>query len=201
MNIIIEFLQQRWLEIAGVICGLLYLILMIKENIWCWIFGIIGSLITVFVFFETKLYLEAGLNVYYVLAGFYGWYFWKKNQMQEKETPPVVEWRPNAHVINIVLCALVTLLVGRLMHMHTDSPRPYIDSAMAIFGISATILEARKVLSGWIYWFFINGFSIWLQFDREIYFYALLSVFYTVMCVKGYLEWKKSYKNLSNNLT
>ncbi len=197
----IEYLQQTWLEIAGVICGLLYLVLMIKENIWCWIFGIVGSLITVIVFFETKLYLEAGLNAYYVLAGFYGWYFWKQNRAGGKKTPPVVEWKALAHILNIIICTLAILLIGNFMANYTDSPRPYFDTSITVFGISATILEARKILSGWIYWFFINGFSIWLQYDREIYFYALLSAFYTVMCIKGYMEWRKSYKKENNILT
>ena len=188
---IFHFIQSRWLEITGVICGILYLILMIKENIWCWLFGIVGSLITVYVFFETKLYLEAILNVYYVLAGFYGWYFWYYNKAAEKESPQVIEWKTGAHIINITICILVVLLAGNFMANYTDSPRPYMDTIIAIFGVSATILEARKVLSGWIYWFFINGFSIWLQFDREIYFYSALSLVYTILCIKGYMEWKK----------
>lgn len=202
MNIVLEFLQFRWLEILGVICGLLYILLLIKENIWCWIFGIIGSLITVIIFFESKLYLESILNAYYVLAGIYGWYFWNMYKNKSTNSPPVIEWKYQSHIINILLCVILTIAVGKMMSLYTDSPRPYIDTAMAVFGISATILEARKVLSAWIYWFVINGFSIWLQYDRHIYFYALLSVFYTFMSVKGYIEWRKSYITMqSNNLT
>lgn len=193
MTELINFIADRWLEIAGVVCGILYLVLIIRENIWCWVFGIACSLITVFVFLETKLYLEAGLNVYYVLAGIYGWYYWHKHKLKNTESPPVVEWKIFPHIINIAFCFVITIGVGRLMHLYTDSPRPYIDSAMTVFGISATVLEARKVLSAWIYWFVLNGFSIWLQYDRQIYFYATLSVFYTIMCIKGYREWRKSY--------
>lgn len=190
---VFSFLWKNWLEVAGVICGVLYLVLIIKENIWCWIFGILSSLITVFIYFETKLYLEAVLNVYYILAGLYGWYYWNRNKLKNTDSPPVVEYGIKAHLVNILLCTIITIGVGHLMDIYTDSPRPYIDTAMTVFGVSATVLEARKVLSAWIYWFVLNGCSIWLQVDRQLYFYAALSVFFTGMCIKGYIEWRKSY--------
>ncbi len=191
----------KLLEIIGLVVGLLYLILIIKENIWCWIFGIIGSLITVFLYFHTKLYLESILNVYYIWAGFYGWWFWSKEKKKdlEKANVPVVMWRPNYHLVKIIVCAAATIIVGFLMKKYTDSPRPYIDAAMAIFSFSATYLEARKVLSAWIYWFVINGGSIVLQFDRGLNIYAYLSIVYTVMSIVGYLQWKKTYDNQNFN--
>lgn len=189
------------LEFIGLIVGLLYLILIIKENIWCWIFGIIGSLITVFLYFHTKLYLESILNAYYILAGFYGWWYWNKTKKKnaEKAVVPVVTWKRNYHIANIVSCLAIAAGVGYLMQQHTDSPRPYIDAAMAIFSFSATYLEARKVLSAWIYWFIINGASIALQFDRGLHLYMYLSIIYTIMSIVGYLQWKKTYDNQNFN--
>jgi len=183
------------LEIIGLVVGLLYLLLIICENIWCWIFGIVGSLITVFLYFHTKLYLESILNVYYIWAGFYGWWYWNKakEKTTEKANVPVVAWQPSYHFVNIVLCLSISVSVGVLMKKYTDSPRPYIDATMAVFSFSATYLEARKVLSAWIYWFVINGASIILQFDRGLNIYAYLSIVYTVMSIVGYLQWKKSY--------
>lgn len=78
------------------------------------------------------------------------------------------------------------------MQLHTDSPRPYFDASLTVFGFSATILEARKILSAWIYWFIINGASIVLMIDRKMPLYAGLSLVMTLLCIKGYLDWKKS---------
>lgn len=185
------------LETIGTITGLLYLLLIIKENIWCWLFGILGSLITVFLYFHTKLYLESILNIYYVFTGIYGWIYWtrKKEQNSTKNNVPVVTWQPNYHIINVAISLAVTIPIGFLMKKYTDSPRPFIDAAMAVFSFSATLLEARKVLSAWIYWFVINGCAIVLQFDRGLNIYAILSIVYTIMSIVGYLQWKKTYKN------
>lgn len=177
------------LEIIGVICGIIYLLLIIRENIWCWLFGILASAITIFLYIEFKLYLEAGLNGYYVLAGIYGWIFWSRKGDRKL---PVSEWRLPWHALTLIGGAALSLLLGRIMDQYTDSPRPFMDALLAIFSFVATFMEARKILSTWYYWFAINGLSVWLQADRGLYYYAFLSVFYTIMCVKGYLEWRKN---------
>ncbi|MFT4205151.1 MAG: nicotinamide riboside transporter PnuC [Chitinophagaceae bacterium] len=193
----------KLLEIIGLVVGLLYLALIIGESIWCWIFGIVGSAITVFLYFHTKLYLESILNVYYVWAGFYGWWFWEKEKKKNvgKTNVPVVVWKPLYHGVNIVVCLTLSLIVGLLMARYTDSPRPTVDAAMAIFSFSATYLEARKVLSAWIYWFAINGCAIALQFDRGLNLYAYLSIVYTVMSIVGYFKWRNTYTHQNNTAT
>lgn len=183
----------KLLEITAVIFGILYLVLIIRENIWCWLFGILTSAITVFLYIEYKLYLEAGLNFYYILAGIYGWIFWARHQNQSHKTP-VIDWAGKNHIIAIAAGMLLSLALGRLMDVHTDSPRPFMDATLTIFSFIATYMEARKVLSTWYYWFVINALSVWLQVDRGLFFYSGLSVFYTLMCIKGYFEWRKSFR-------
>lgn len=179
------------LEIISVVFGVFYLVLMVRENIWCWIFGIMASAITILLYIHVTLYLEAILNFYYILAGIYGWTYWHKHKEKNKKTP-VVEWKTNYHIINIMSGIVLSLILGYLMHDFTDSQRPYIDATVTVFSFSATYLEARKVLSTWYYWFCLNAFSIWLMMDRELYFFSILSVFYTLMCISGYLHWRKS---------
>lgn len=190
------------IEICSVLSGLLYIVLMIRQNIWCWIFGIISSGLYILSCFHAKIYLEAGLNFYYVVVGFYGWYHWLqkgKNQINKQQPVqiPVSEWKIGYHVINLIVCVSLTLILGRIMHQMTDSVRPYFDAVVTVFAFSATILEARKVLSAWIYWFFINGAAMVLMIDRSMPIYAALSAVTTILCVKGYLDWRKSYKATS----
>ncbi len=181
------------LEIISVIFGVLYLVLMVKENIWCWIFGIFASAITIYLYKHVTLYLEAGLNLYYILAGFYGWLYWHKHRGKNQKTP-VIEWKLKYHFFNITIGIILSLLLGYIMHRFTDSHRPYIDAGITVFSFSATYLEARKVISTWYYWFFLNAFSIGLMIDRELYFFSALSVFYTAMCIYGYIHWRKTLK-------
>lgn len=191
-----------WIEIVAVIMGLLYVIFIIRQNIWCWICGILSSALYIWSLVHAKIYLEAGLNFYYVLVGFYGWYHWiaaKKKNMDHKSNGagglPVTTWKSHAHTLNIAVCIILSLVLGLISHRLTDSPRPYFDAVITVFSFSATYMEARKVLSAWIYWFFINGASVILMLDRALPGYAILSAVTTILCIKGYLDWKKSYLN------
>lgn len=195
----------RWIEIVAVIFGLLYVILIIRQNIWCWIFGILSSALYILSLIHVKIYLEAGLNFYYVVVGAYGWYHWihaKKHNISGKPMElPVSTWKTGAHMLNLVICIILSVILGRISHQLTDSPRPYFDAVITVFSFSATFMEARKILSAWIYWFFINGASIILMLDRKMPLYAILSAVTTVLCIKGYYDWKKSYQNRQDKAT
>ncbi len=189
------------LELSGVFCWVIYLFLVIKENIWCWIFGIAASFITVVLFYHSKIYLESLLNVYYIGAGIYGWYYWStagKKGLNEKKTAPVVGWSWQKHVVTFSVAIIVWILLSWLMKRYTDSPRPHIDAMTATFSFLATFMETRKVLTCWFYWFVINLILVWLQVDRGIYLYAGLSAYFSIMSILGYINWRKSWLQLKN---
>jgi len=163
-----------------------------RQNIWCWLFGILSSALYILSCFHAKLYLEGGLNFYYVAVGVYGWLLWLKKNRSANEHIHVTKWKTMAHIINVIVCAILTIILGKIMQRYTDSPRPFFDAAMTVFSFSATILEARKILSAWTYWTVINGAGIILMYDRSMYVYAILSIIMTVLSVKGYFDWRKS---------
>ena len=64
------------MESLAVVTALLYLVLVIRENIWCWLFAAISTAIYVYLFLVAKLYMESVLNVFYFVIAIYGWYAW-----------------------------------------------------------------------------------------------------------------------------
>lgn len=188
------------LETIGVALWIVYLILAVQEIIWCWLFGILASLVTIFNFYEHQIYAEAIVNMYYVLAAIYGWYHW--NELKKKNQSariPVQVWSLQKHMTFYLSTTCIALVWGSIMHRHTDSPRPYIDAATASFSFLTTYMEARKVLTTWINWFVINVFLVYLQLDRHIPLYAGLSGFFAFMSIRGFFRWRKSYRKLQES--
>ena len=64
-------LMEQALEYFGVITGLIYLFLEIKQHRAMGSSGFITSLVGVFVFFDAKVYADMALNSYYVAIGVY----------------------------------------------------------------------------------------------------------------------------------
>jgi nicotinamide mononucleotide transporter len=177
------------LEIVAVIFGVLYTVLMAQNKISCWIFGIIGSLLSVYIFVEyAKLYAEAVLYVFYVFAGIYGWMQWKKQKSVEK----VYQQKVSTHVKLILSGTVISLfLYFGLTFFFTEAEKPLIDSFTTVFSFIATYLMAKKWIGNWYYWLVIDAVSVYLYYTRELEIYALLMLVYTILVVYGYWQWKK----------
>lgn len=181
------------LEILAVICGLTYLILMIKEQTIGWYFGIIGSLLSIYLFYKIKLYSEAILYIYYVIIGFYGLWLWTKNSTKT-EKMKVVDNTIAQNITLIVIGIVLAFGLGFIFSNYTDASSPYLDAFTSIFSFIASYLEAKKVLSAWIFWIVINGLTLFLYFNKDLNYYFTLTVIYTVFSFVGFVRWRKTLR-------
>lgn len=179
-----------YLEWISVGLNLLFVFYIIREKRMGWIFGIIGSFISIALFISVKLYSEAVLYSYYVAMGYYGWNTWKTNTA---ESLPISEKNLVYHLQLILACLVLSFGLGAFFSASTDAQRPYADAFSSIFSFLATYLEARKILSAWLYWIFLNAFSVWLYHERGLAVYAGLMILYTILSIVGYVRWKKNF--------
>ena len=205
------FENMSWVEIGAVITGLAYVILAVRENIWCWIFGIANALLSIYLFYIGNLYSESILYFYYVLAGIYGWYAWSGNQSNEASVLDqsghlasdlkIHVWSLFSHLKAIIIGVVGALLLAFIMKNFTDAKIPLLDAFTTVFSFIATYMVARKVLENWLYWIIVDVVTTWMYFDREYYLYALLMIVYTIIAVVGYIKWRKAFeKDLSYSI-
>ena len=71
------------LEVSAVALAIGYLLLAVKQDIRCWIAGIISSCIYLFLMFSANLYMESILQIFYIFMGFYGWKQWSQRDKQD----------------------------------------------------------------------------------------------------------------------
>ncbi|NVK03253.1 MAG: nicotinamide mononucleotide transporter [Flavobacteriia bacterium] len=188
MDFIIDI---SWSEALGAILNLAFLILLIRRSVYCWPFGILGSGISIVAYIDAGLYSEAILYGFYVLIGIYGWYQWDKHSDSHKQIKPI-QWGIKQHLIAIAVAFAGMLGLGWFFSDAEGVSRPYEDAFSTSFAFVASYLEAKQVLSGWIYWIVLNGFSVWLNNDRGLVAFAFLAVINTIMSVYGYYSWIKS---------
>ena len=72
-----------FLEIFAVFFAVTYLILAVRQNIFCWYAAFFSTAIYTFLYWDVSLYMESILNIYYLLMAIYGWVNWnnKKNEI------------------------------------------------------------------------------------------------------------------------
>ena len=102
-------------------------------------------------------------------------------------------WHWPQHVAALAVITGAALVSGYLLAANTEAALPYLDSFTTWGAVVTTFMVARKVLENWIYWFVIDGVSIFLYIDRGLYLTAALFVAYTVIVVFGFIAWRKVY--------
>ncbi|MEZ5567938.1 MAG: nicotinamide riboside transporter PnuC [Halioglobus sp.] len=177
-------------EITATAANLAYIVLLIRERILCWSFGIAGSLLSVWLFLDARLYSEALLYLFYAVMGVWGWLRWHRRL--EQDDNPVIVWRLQTHARAIALGCTCALGLGLSAQAFTDAQRPFFDAFTTAFSFIATYMEITRVLEGWVYWFLLNLASIWLYQDRNLDIYAALIGVYSVLSIVGFISWRRS---------
>ena len=188
-----QLLQNSLLELLAVVFAVAYLILAVRENSLCWYAAAISTLIFLFIFWDVKLYMESGLQIYYLAMAFYGWYQWRDAQT-ETASLQVSKWSARQHVVALALIATLTYVSGSLLNSGTDANLPFLDSFTTWASVVTTFMVARKILENWIYWLVIDSVSIYLYLDRELYFTSLLFAIYIVIIFFGWFAWNRSHR-------
>lgn len=184
--------HQSWLEIIGVITGLLCVYLAAKNKILNWPFAIISVGIYIFIFFNSHLYADMGLQVYFMAMNIYGWYYWSHKPANEQKTPVVLITRKEI-ILSIIGVLVFTCILGSILK-YTPASYPYIDSFCAACSLIAQVLLARKVLENWLIWIFVDVIYVGVYIFKALDLTALMYAIYVAIALMGYIDWKKDYK-------
>ena len=176
-------------EIIGAVLAIGYLLLAVRQIIWCWLAWILSSLLYLYVMFNAGLYMEAALQIFYVAMGLYGWMQWRKGGTEDHLV--VRRWGLGNHLFAVSVILILTLLSGEVLSNYTTAAMPFMDALTTWGAIVTTYMVARKLIENWIYWFVIDSISIYLFVSRELYFTAVLFFVYLFIIIIGYRSWKQ----------
>ncbi len=184
--------MMAW-EALAVVLAITYLVLAIRQNIWCWAAAAVSTLIYLFIMFDAKLYMESVLQLFYLAMAAYGWYQWRQHG-QNSEVLQVRTWPLAYHFFAIGSVLLLVFISGHLLSEYSDAALPHVDSFTTWGAVIATYMVARKILENWVYWFVIDAVSVGLYLNRGLLLTALLFVFYLVLIIIGYRSWRASMR-------
>ncbi len=182
-------------ETIAAVTSLLSVWLYIKENIWCWLTGLIGVIFYLIVFYQSKLYADMGLQVIYIYLQIYGWYQWLYGGKNRSELQIS---RSNAK-LNLMLAATgITgaALMAYLLSSFTDASLPLWDSTATVLSLIAQWMIAKKILENWLVWITADVLYVGIFFYKGLYQSMALYAVFLVLATLGYFEWRKSFQKL-----
>ena len=191
--------MSDYLEYTAVAFGIIYVLLATRSIIWCWLAGIISSAIYIYINIEHQLYQDAILQTYYVVAGFYGWWLWSSptqtlpqgEGLNTKFALPIISFSRPQNFKLILLGAVLVPVFGYIFSKFGNA-LSYFDATVTVFSFIATWMTAKKILENWIFWIVIDLIAAVMYFIKGLHATSFLYIFFSVIAVYGYFEWKKN---------
>ncbi|MEG1585285.1 MAG: nicotinamide riboside transporter PnuC [Bacteroidales bacterium] len=186
-----------YLEYFGVITGLIYLWLEMKQKPQMWLLGGISSLLYIFVFGISRIYADMAFNFYNAIISIYGFHAWRrslKNQELKETNSNQIEYTRLSLQQFFRISSITVLIYGIIfiaLKTFTDSPIPQGDAFTTTLSIIATWMLARRIIEHWMVWVIVNMASVYLYYTRGLYPTMLLYTFYAFAAITGYFIWKK----------
>ncbi len=180
-------------EAIAMLLAIAYILLAIKQSLWCWPAAFVSTLIYTLLFFDVSLLMDSFLNAYYLVMAVYGWWSWKYGgKLTEKELE-VSTYGVAKNLKIILILSVLSLGVGYIMANYTSADFAYMDSFTTVFALFTTYMLAKKVLENWIYWIVIDAVSIYIYIQKGLNLTAVLFVIYTILAFVAYRQWREEY--------
>jgi nicotinamide mononucleotide transporter len=186
-------------EVLGFVTGGICVWLTVREHIATWPIGIANNVFFFVLFWQSRLFADAGLQIVYVALALYGWWTWLHGGPQA--TPRQItrttsnEW--------LALAALVPLAVWGLQQflLSVAGAAPFWDALTTVLSLAAQFLMCRKRLEHWLVWIVADIIYIPLYVSRELTLTAVLYFVFLVMCLIGLRDWSRSLRRQSSEAT
>lgn len=179
------------LQIAGVALGLLYLWLEYRADIRLWIVGLLMPIVHGALYYKAGLYADCSMQLYYVLAGLYGWIVWRTASHKKSSAAQIghTPLRLVPVLIGVYVCAHTALYV--LLSRFTDSSVPFWDAMTTAASIVAMWMLSRKYVEQWLVWLAVDLVCVGLYLYKDIPLTGGLYALYSALAVAGYLRWRR----------
>ena len=180
-----------WLEVLAFVLALAMVVFNIRVNPLGWPLAIVSSLLYVLLFWNSKLYGDAGLQVFFAVVGLWGWWRWLRGT-QAAGTPLRVRHLAGREAAAVGVMTLAAWpLLGLFLDLCTDTDVPYWDAFPTTASIAGQWLLGRKYVQNWPAWLIVNAVSVALFAYKGLWLTVLLYVLFLAMSVAGWQQWRR----------
>ena len=179
------------LDQVNLVLGIVGVWLMIRRSLWAFPVGLVAVSVQGVLFYRTRYYADATLQVFFFAALGYGWWHWVKDKGAAPELPVTRQTR-GALLATIGLAGAGTVLWALVLRRYTDALMPFRDAFIAAFSVAAQVLQSRKQIENWPFWIVVNFVAVASYWLGGLYYTALLNAVYLVMAIGGWREWRRA---------
>jgi nicotinamide mononucleotide transporter len=179
-----------WLELVAFALALANIACNVFELHWGWPLTMLASALYAWLFYASKLYGEAGVNVFFIVAALWGWWQWLRGVSADSRQPLFITRLDGHGYMWCALCwALLWIASGLLLRAVTDTDVPWADGFVTAGSIVGTVLLGRKFIENWPVWLLVNAASVALFAYKGLQLTVLLYAMFFLLAIWGWMTW------------
>ncbi len=179
-----------WLELLACVLALAMVGCNMREIHWAWPLAITSSLLYWALFWRSKLYAEAMLQIFFAVLALWGWWQWLRGRRAAQRLRVAWLSRP-ARYAALAAVALLWPAIALFLQHFTDSDVPWPDAFVSAASLVGQYLLGRKYIENWLVWLLVNLFSVALFAYKNLWLTMLLYAFFAVLSALGWRSWQR----------
>jgi nicotinamide mononucleotide transporter len=178
------------LELLGFVLSVATVVLTILRNHWGWFFAIVSSATYGVVFFDARLYGDAGLQGVFIAASIWGWWQWLRGA--EGKPLPVTRLSSAGRVASLLGWAVGFVALSAFLKAYTDTDVPHMDGFLTAGSLLGQLLTAKKKIENWHTWIVVDILYVGLYIYKGLHLTAILYAVFVVLAVLGLRAWTQA---------
>ncbi len=177
------------LELAANAFAALAIFLAGRNSVHSWPLGIVGCALFGVLFYQTNLYADVALQIFFVGTNIIGLWKWTRGG---DGGPLVVSHANFASLLWTVPVGIAaTAGYGAMLYYTSNAYAPFADSAVLVFSVIAQVLLMQRRIENWAFWIVVNGIAAPLYASRGLYLTAVLYSAYFFYAIWSWHWWSK----------
>jgi nicotinamide mononucleotide transporter len=180
-----------WLEVIAFVLALAMVACNIREIHWGWPLAAISSVLYCALFWRSKLYGDAALQVFFALVALWGWSQWLRGRRDDGSALTISRLSRRGLLACLATGALLWPATGWFLKTWTDTDVPWWDAFPTAVSVIGQVLLGRKVLENWAVWLLVNVVSVGLFAWKGLWLTAVLYTLFAALSVVGWRAWQR----------
>ena len=180
-----------WLEVIAFVLALATVALNIRVDARAWPLAIASSLLYFGLFWNSRLYGDASLQIFFAAVALWGWWQWLYGR-QDDGRPLVVRCLTGpGRWLTLAAIALAWPLTGLFLRRWTDTDVPWWDAFPTAASVVGQFLLGRKYVENWPTWIAVDVVCVGLFAYKGLWLTVILYAVFIAMAFVGWRAWRR----------
>ncbi|MBX3608238.1 MAG: nicotinamide riboside transporter PnuC [Piscinibacter sp.] len=180
-----------WLEGVAFVLALAMVGFNIRVNPLGWPLAIVSSLLYFFLFWDSRLYGDASLQIFFAVVALWGWWQWLRGTTASGAALHVRSLDTRGRWLCLGALALAWPALGLFLRRFTDTDVPWWDAFPTAASLIGQWLLGRKYVENWPTWIVVNIVSVALFAYKGLWLTVVLYAVFVALSVVGWRAWQR----------